>query len=100
MGSQMLRCAQHDTTGFGRSSSLSADGSSMPSPGRYIGGAGMNAPPTQGPVLVVNVHNRVPTHQRCSSPRKLLTPHVGSNGLMLIPVGLCIQVRLGLTRRG
>src|SRR5258708_19481338 len=24
MGSQMLRCAQHDTTGFGRSSSLSA----------------------------------------------------------------------------
>jgi hypothetical protein len=24
MGSQMLRCAQHDTTGFGRYSSLSA----------------------------------------------------------------------------
>ncbi len=28
----------------------------MRSPGRYIGAAGMNAPPTQGPVLVGKVH--------------------------------------------
>ena len=34
MASQMLRCAQHDTTGIGRSSSLSANGPSMRLPGR------------------------------------------------------------------
>src|SRR5260221_12009885 len=62
---EILRCAQHDKrpaiiTDLGRSSSLSANGPSMRSPGRYIGGAGMKAPPTQRPGLVVKVHYRAP----------------------------------------
>src|SRR5258708_22371632 len=40
-------------TMYWRSADVSANGPSMRSPGRYIGGAGMNAPPTQEPVLVV-----------------------------------------------
>src|SRR6266566_8900502 len=41
-----------------RSADVSADGPSMRSPGRSIGSAGMNAPPTQWPVLVGKVHYR------------------------------------------
>jgi hypothetical protein len=41
-----------------RSADLSANGPSMRSPGRYIGGAPINWAPTRGPVLVVKVHNR------------------------------------------
>src|SRR5258708_2569978 len=40
---------------YWRSADVSANGPSMHSPGRYIGAAGMNAPPTQWPVLVVKV---------------------------------------------
>jgi len=43
---------------YWRTADVSADGPSMRSPGRYIGDAGMNAPPTQWPVLVVKVHHR------------------------------------------
>jgi len=50
---------------YWRSADVSANDLSMRSPGRYIGAAGMNAPPTPGPVLVVNVQYRLwfsPTH--------------------------------------
>jgi len=43
---------------YWRTADVSANGPSMRSPGRYIGGAGMNAPPTQWPVLVGKVHHR------------------------------------------
>jgi len=41
---------------YWRSADVSANGPSMRSPGRYIGAAGMSAPPTKWPVLVVKVH--------------------------------------------
>ena len=46
---------------YWRSADVSAWGAHRRVIGRSIGGAGMNAPPTQWPVLVVKVHHCVPT---------------------------------------
>ncbi len=69
MGSQMLRYAQHDTTSFGRYSSLSAWGAHRRIIGRYIGGAPimhidelMRPSRAQScPHLLFNLHNCAPT---------------------------------------
>jgi len=50
---------------YWRTADVSANGPSMRSPGRYIGGAGMNAPPTQWPVLEAKA--------RCNGEEESLT---------------------------
>jgi hypothetical protein len=42
---------------YWRTADVSAWGAHRRTICRYIGAAGMNAPPTQGPVLVVKVHH-------------------------------------------
>src|SRR5216683_4223732 len=65
---------------YWRTADVSANGPSMPSPGRYIGGAGIHAPPTTWPVLVVKVHyrgTRACPCQVCCSTQKNASHHPG-----------------------
>src|SRR2546421_10780881 len=63
---------------------LSAWGAHRRAIGRSIGGAGMNAPPTQGPVLVVKVHYR-PHHL----PYARLATNYPSRDFLAVPQTPC-----------
>jgi len=60
---------------YWRTDDVSANDPSMTFPGRYIGGTGINAPPTIGLVFVVKFHSKRPT-----------APALGKDGAVEEPV--------------